>query len=138
MNKILTEEKFLGAGRSELERAMQKIQSQYSSRLTRLAGTLSVLGGGGPGDKTFTQSAFYQGQQQKAYKDLLAKGLISRGIDEKQADDFVAQLRINLPGRGGDATNVVSIGRSSILGKGDDYYSQLIARYKTVKRRQIF
>ena len=138
MNKILTEEKFLGAGRSELERAMQKIQSQYSSRLTRLAGTLSVLGAGGPGDKSFTQSNFYRGQQQKAYKDLLAQGLISRGIDEKQADDFVAQLRINLPGRGGDPTNIVSVGRSSILGEGDNYYSQLLARYKTVKGGKTF
>lgn len=138
MNEILKETKFLGAGRSELERAMQKIQSQYSSRLTRLSGTLSILGAGGPNDKSFTRSAFHKGQQQTAYKDLLAQGLVSRGIAEKQADDFVSQLKIILPGRGGDITNIVSIGRSSIQGEGDDYFTQLLARYRTVKGGKEF
>lgn len=138
MNEILAEQRFIGAGRSELERAMQKIQSQYSSRISKLAGTVSILGAGGPEDKSFTQSEFYRGQQQKAYKDLLAKNLTSRGIDAKEADNFVEQLRINVPGRGGDPTNIVSIGRSSILGKGDDYYSQLLQRYKTIKHGKSF
>jgi len=138
MNQILSEQKFLGAGRSELERAMQKIQSQYSSRISRLSGTVSILGAGGPDDKSFSQSVFFQGQQQTAYKDLLSKNLISRGIDKKQADNFVEQLRINIPGRGGDPTNIVSIGRSQIFAEGDDAYAQILQRYKTIKHGKSF
>ena len=92
------------------------------------------MGRGGPGDKSFTSSDFFRGQQQSAYKDLLASQLISKGIDEKEAFDFVKQLRITTPSRTSDPTNVISLGRTKLLsGNIDEHYDILLDRYTQVK-----
>ncbi len=113
--------------------AMQKIQSQYTSRLSKLAGQVSVLGAGGPNDKSFTRSDFYLGQQQAEYKELLAQKLKSKGLDSKQTDDFVNQLKVAMPGTDSHPTNVISIGKMKIHADQDDYFGELLARFKGIK-----
>jgi hypothetical protein len=97
------------------------------------------MGAGGPGDKSFNRSDFMIGQQQSAYKDLLASRLVARGLDEKEASEFVKQLRITVPGRRTDPTNVVSIGRTKLL--AEDYeihFDTVLNRYTQIKGGRAF
>ena len=120
--------------RKSIHRAMSTIQSNYSSRLSRLSDQVYMLGKGGPGDKSFNTGDFYYGQQQDAYKTLLSKQLQNRGLTEKEADDFAKQLRIDIGGtkRGADPTNIVSIGRGKIYAEGEEYYNQLVKRFRQI------
>jgi len=134
-NKILTQ----GITSSnDLHRAMNVIQAQYSSRLSRLAGSVATLGAGGPGDKSFNGSEFYIGQQSHEYKKLVAKKLQKRGLSEKESLDFASQLKISNLKKGTDPTNIISIGRNRIHGDADNYYDQIVQRYQGVKGGKEF
>ena len=127
------------ASRNTFEKSIQRIQSQHSSRLTRLAGQVSILGAGGPSDKNFSRSDFFRGQQTHEYKNLLAQRLQSKGVlGDDQIDDFVSQLRVNTPGRGSHSTNVISIGRATIVADESDYYDIVLKKYKTLKHGKSF
>ena len=127
------------ASRNAFEKSIQRIQSQHSSRLTRLAGQVSLLGAGGPSDKNFSRSDFFRGQQTDEYKGLLAQRLKARGVlGDDQIDDFVKQLRVNTPGRGSHNTNVISIGRATIVADESDYYDIVLKKYKTLKHGKSF
>jgi len=127
------------ASRNSFEKSIQRIQSQHSSRLTRLAGQISLLGAGGPGDKAFGRSDFYRGQQTHEYKNLLAQRLKAKGVlGDAEIDDFVNQLRVNTPGRGSHSTNVVSIGRATIVSDESEYYDIVLKKYKTLKHGKSF
>lgn len=123
---------------NDLHRAMDVIQSQYSSRISRLAGSAAILGAGGPGDKSFNGSDFYLGQQSSEYKKLIAKKLQKRGLSEKEASSFADQLKISNLKRGTDPTNIVSIGRNKITAEGDEYYNQILQRYQGIKGGKEF
>jgi hypothetical protein len=130
------------AKKQNIDRAIQKIQSQYNSRISKLSRTIDILGKGGPEDKSFTKSDFYHGQMVKEYKDLLARKLQSTGISEKEANNFINQLNIHLPGKIMDKTtnpaNVLTIGRTQIFDKGDDYFTAILERFKTIKGGKTF
>lgn len=123
-----------------LEGAIRKIQSQHSSRLSSLATGLTVLGGGGPGDKAFTSSDFYRGRQQDAFKGVLTQQLIARGIDKKQAGQFVDYLNVRAPRSNMNASNIITIGKNKIIQDGDtaidiedDFFSKILKRYRGIK-----
>jgi len=122
-----------GVSRDELQRAMNTIQSQYSSRFSKLSSQVAILGGGGPGDKSFNRSDFSLGQQQTEYKKLLARNLERKGLTTEEAESFATQLRVVGLTKGTDPTNIVSIGRNKITAEGDEYYRQMIDRFKGVK-----
>jgi hypothetical protein len=122
-----------------IHRAMDTIQQQYSSRISRLAGQVAVLGGGGPGDKSFNRSDFYYGQQESEYKKLISRKLQERGLTESESESFARNLRVRPPvGKGTDVTNIVSIGRNKVTAEGDEYYKQIIERYKGIKGGKDF
>lgn len=131
-----------GAGdvyKKQLSEAVNKIRSGYSSKITDIAKSISVMGAGGPGDKSFTRSDFFMGEQQSAYKDVLKSQLINRGIDEKEASDFVKQLRITLPGRRSEPTNAISIGKTKVLSENpEDHYNIIFDRYSQIKNGKAF
>ena len=125
--------------KKQLSEAVNKIRSGYSSKITDIARSISVMGAGGPGDKSFTRSDFFMGEQQSAYKDVLKSQLINRGIDEKEASDFVKQIRITLPGRTSDPTNAISIGKTKILSENaEDHYNIIFDRYSQIKNGKAF
>lgn len=125
--------------RAGINRAMNTIQAQYSSRISRLAGQVAVLGGGGPGDKSFNRSDFFLGQQQFEYKNLLARKLQTRGLTADEAENFTKNLKVSIPmGPGSDPTNVVSIGRNKITAEGGEYYNQLLQRFRGIKGGKEF
>lgn len=131
-----------GAGdvyKKQLSEAVNKIRSGYSSKITDIAKSISVMGAGGPGDRSFTRSDFFMGEQQSAYKDVLKSQLINRGIDEKEASDFVKQLRITLPGRRSEPTNAISIGKTKVLSENpEDHYRIIFDRYSQIKNGKAF
>jgi len=112
---------------------MQKIQAGASSKISRLAGQVSLMGKGGPESKEFTKSEFYKGQQEKEYKDFLARRLIGKGLDKKETDNFVNQLRISAPGSKTNATNMISIGRTQIHADEEDFFKVLLHRAENIK-----
>lgn len=123
---------------SDIRSAMEKIQSQYSSRLSKFANQITVLGAGGPKDSSFSRSEFYLGQQEKQYKDLLANRLISKGLEESEVNNFVDQMRVVMPGSKTHATNVVSIGKMKIHADDEDFFEILSDRFKAVEGGQKF
>ena len=128
-----------GVDESRLTEAINSIRSSYSSNLTRLASSVRGMGEGGPGDKSFTRSSFFMGQQKSAYKDVLASRLISRGIDEKEANNFVRQLRVTLPGRSSEPTNAISIGRTRLFSEdANEHYEIIFDRYSQIKNGKAF
>jgi len=131
-----------GAGdvyKKQLSEAVNKIRSGYSSKITDIAKSISIMGAGGPGDRSFTRSDFFMGEQQSAYKDVLKSQLINRGIDEKEASDFVKQLRITLPGRRSEPTNAISIGKTKVLSENaEDHYNIIFDRYSQIKNGKAF
>ena len=118
--------------------AMEKIQAQYSSRLSKFANQVSIFGAGGPGDSSFSRSEFYLGQQQKQYKDLLAGRLIGKGLEESEVNNFVDQMRVVMPGSKTHSTNVVSIGKMKIHADDEDFFEILSDRFKSVKGGEKF
>lgn len=125
--------------KESLSEAINKIRSGYSSKLTDVARSVSVMGAGGPGDRSFNRSDFFLGQQQSAYKDLLASQLVNRGVDKKEAFDFVKQLRITLPTRRSDPTNAISLGRTKLLAEdAAEHYEILLNRYTQIKHGKAF
>ena len=125
--------------KKNLSEAIDKIRSGYSSKLTDMARSIVAMGAGGPGDKSFTRSNFFLGQQQSAYKDLLASQLIGRGVDKKEAFDFVKQLKITLPTRRSDPTNAISIGRTKLFASdAEEHYEILLDRYTQIKNGKAF
>jgi len=122
-----------GIDATQLQRAMNTIQAQYSSRFSRLAEQVGVLGKGGPGDKSFNGSDFFLGQQQHEYKKLLARKLEAKGLTADEATEFATQLKVSNLAKGTDPTNIVSIGRNAIRAEGDEYYKQIIDRFRGVK-----
>ena len=124
---------------SSLTDAMNKIRSGYSSRMTKIAKSVSMLGGGGPGDKSFVRSDFYYGNQQDAYKQLLKSRLEAKGFTSKETDNFVNQLRITPPrSRSTDPTNIISIGRNKLFSGDNDHFEVLLDRFKGIKGGKQF
>ena len=118
--------------------AMQKIQSQYSDRLSKFAIGTFELSGGGPDSKSFSRSEFFIGQQNKEYKELLSRRLIAKGIDEKEANNFVTQLKTNVPGPQTNASNTVSIGKTGIHEEGEGYFGEILKRFRNIKGGKEF
>lgn len=128
-------------GQNALIESIKKIQSQHSSRLSNLAKDIRILGGGGPGSETFAKSQFNNGMQADAYKDLLESQLISKGINKRDAERFIAHINIeSLPKSTSNITKIVSIGKSKIIEQGsnakeqsEDFFGQIIKRYSGIK-----
>lgn len=140
-NKVLSSTKGIKVTGQDLEEAIQRIQSQHSSRLSRLASGVRTLGAGGPGDEAFTRSDFYRGRQADAYKQLLAQQLVSRGASVKEADSFIQYLNVRIPKSNMNATNIVTMGKNRIFEASDDiadapvdYFNQILARYRTMDK----
>lgn len=123
---------------SDVRSAMEKIQSQYSSRLSKFANQISVYGAGGPKDSSFSRSEFYLGQQQKEYKNLLESRLVAKGLEQSEVSNFVNQMRVVMPGSKTHSTNVVSIGKMKIHADGEDFFEVLSDRFQAVKGGQKF
>ncbi len=128
-----------------LQNAMQRIQSQHSSRLSSFATGVRVMGGGGPGDSAVTRSAFGYGHQHDAFKDLLENQLISRGLEGKQAKQFTDYLKVSLPKQNMHSTNIITIGKTKIYEDGadavdlsDDFFAKIIKRYRGISGGKSF
>ena len=139
--------KFRGlVGRSPeeiLERAVNQVQSQHSSSLTRFAQGFHALGKGGPTSEKFTSSNFYQGEIREEYRKQLEKNLIiSKGIDRKSAASFVSQINIpTIPsGRTAiDVTKRISLGRKSDFAETqDEFFDGIITKFRQIKGGKNF
>jgi hypothetical protein len=126
-----------------LVESIQKIQSMHSSRLSRLAAGINNLGGGGPGSGNFRKGYFSQGMEADAYKDLLEKQLLRKGLDKKGARHFVNHLDVKQMKPTTHATKIVTIGKGQIFEQGDtpeelttDFFHQILQRYKGIKGGQ--
>jgi len=133
------------ANAEALKNAMQKIQSQHSSRLSNFATGVRIMGGGGPGDSSFTRSNFAYGQQYDAFKDLLQNQLITRGVTGEQAKQFTDYLKIRLPRNNMESTNIITIGKTRIYEDGadavnlsDDFFAKILKRYRGVSGGKSF
>ena len=120
--------------------SINRIQSGHKSRISDLATGLRILGGGGPGDKSFAVSDFAMGQKRDAFKDLIEQQLISSGVGKTDARQFVDYLKVTVPKSGSNATNIVSIGKTKIYGAGtteqgiaEDFAATILKRYKGIK-----
>ena len=138
-NRILNQN--FGGVERDLQSALNRIQTQHASRLSGLAKGIRILGGGGPDSDKFTSGQFYQGMQNDAFKDLLEKQIISRGVAEKDAAQFVNHLNVTPPsGRHmTDPTKIITIGKSKIIENADDdldFFNQILTRYKGIKGSQ--
>jgi len=128
-----------------LKGAMERIQSQHSSRLSNLATGVRIMGGGGPGDGAVTRSQFGYGHQRDAFKDLLENQLISRGLEGKEAKQFTDYLKVRMPKANMDSTNIITIGKTRIYEDGadaanlsDDFFAKIIKRYRGISGGKTF
>ena len=126
-----------------LNTAINQIQSQHSSSLTRFAQGFYALGKGGPGSDKFTSSDFYTNQVREEYKTQLEKNLItSRGIDRKSAELFVSQINIPTVPSGRqaiDLTKRISLGRKSDYPSNqDEFFDDIITKFRQVKGGKDF
>lgn len=121
-----------------LKTAMERIRSQHSSRVTSFAAGVRRLGGGGPDSGTFNQSEFFYGQQEDAFKGLFESQLVSNGVDRAQAAKFINNAKFSLPRVGTDPTNILTIGKRKIMAEGDEFFEQVIQRYKGIKGGEEF
>ncbi len=126
-----------------LTKAINAVQSQHSSKLTRLSQDFYRLGAGGPSTDRFKGSEFYQRSLQDEYKDQLARHLVNaKGIEQKAADGFVAQIKINqLPSRkeASEVTNRISLGRKKqFSGETDEFFDDILERFRGVKGGKDF
>jgi hypothetical protein len=125
-----------------LDNSINKIQSQHSSNLTRLAHDFDALGKGGPSSERFTSSSFYQGRLRDEYKDQLENKLVSRhSIDRKTAKSFVDNLKVNeLPRRNSSVSldKRIALGRKAINLEGDEFFDEIIKRSQGIKGGKDF
>lgn len=126
-----------------LNKAINAVQSQHSSKLTRLSQDFYRLGAGGPSTDKFKGSEFYQRSLQDEYKDQLAKHLVNaKGVDQKAADSFVSQIKINqLPSRkeASEVTNRISLGRKKQFSDdADTFFDDLLERFRGIKGGKDF
>jgi hypothetical protein len=126
-----------------LTKAINAVQSQHSSKLTRLSQDFYRLGAGGPSTDRFKGSEFYQRSLQDEYKDQLARHLVNaKGVEQKAADGFVAQIKINqLPSRkeASEVTNRISLGRKKqFSGETDEFFDDILERFRGVKGGKDF
>ena len=120
-----------------LNSAMQRVQAMHSSRLSRFANELDILGRGGPSSSSFTKSDFYISQQRVELKKLIAKELAGKGLSEKEANRLVDTVSIGLTRPGTHNTNMITLGKSRIIPESDsidaapeDFFNQLLSRFK--------
>jgi hypothetical protein len=127
---------------SILESSINKIQSQHSSKVARLAGDFHRLGGGGPSSETFSGSQFYQQRLRDEYKDQLENKLVNgRGVDRKTANNFVNNIEIyELPSQKalGSIDRRVRFGRKAIHKDGDEFFDEIVDRFRRVKGGKDF
>jgi hypothetical protein len=120
-----------------LDNSINKIQSQHSSNLTRLADSFDALGKGGPSAERFTSSSFYQGKLRDEYKDQLENKLVSGyNVDRKAAAGFVDNLNINqLPKRNASVSveSRIQLGRNKINVEGDEFFDEIIKRFQRIE-----
>lgn len=126
-----------------LTKAINAVQSQHSSKLTRLSQDFYRLGAGGPSTDRFKGSEFYQRSLQDEYKDQLARHLINvKGIDKKAADSFVSQIKINqLPSRtrASEVTNRISLGRKpQFSDDADTFFDDILEKFRGIKGGKDF
>lgn len=126
-----------------LTKAINAVQSQHSSKLTRLSQDFYRLGAGGPNTDRFRGSEFYQKSLQDEYKDQLARHLVNaKGVNQKAADSFVAQIKINqLPSAKQESaiTNRISLGRKKQFSDdADTFFDDLLERFRGVKGGKDF
>jgi hypothetical protein len=128
--------------KSILEDSINKIQSQHSSSLSRLAHDFDALGRGGPSSSRFTSSNFYQGRLRDEYKDQLENKLVSGySVDRKAAKSFVDNLKINeLPKRNTSVSldKRIALGRKAINVEGDEFFDEIIKRFQGIKGGKDF
>lgn len=139
-NRVLASSRGMFADAADLSASINKIQGQHKSRFSRLAGDLRILGAGGPDDRSFSISDFSMGQKRDAFKDLLESNLISSGVAQSDARQFVSYLNIQVAKSGTSATNIVTIGKTQIIGEGtddltvaDDFFDTILKRYRGIK-----
>ena len=125
-----------------LDNSINKIQSQHSSNLTKLADSFDGLGKGGPSSERFTSSSFYQGRLRDEYKDQLENKLVSGyNVDRKAAKGFVDNLNINqLPKRNASVSveSRIQLGRNKINVEGDEFFDEIIKRSQRIKGGKDF
>lgn len=126
-----------------LERAINQVQSQHSSSLTRFSQGFYALGKGGPASSKFKTSDFYQNQVRDTYKDELEKTLVrTTGVDRKSAQLFVSQINIaQVPtGRQSvDVTKRISLGRKKDLpDTTEEFFENILKRFQGVKGGENF
>jgi len=127
-----------------LTKAINAVQSQHSSKLTRLSQDFYRLGAGGPNSDRFKGSEFYQRSLEDEYKDQLSKHLVrAKGVDQKAADNFVSQIKINqLPSRreASEVTNRISLGRKKQFADAgeDTFFDDILERFKGIKGGKDF
>ena len=139
-NRVLSKTGSLFADKNDLDSAINRLQSQHSSKLARLAGGVRTVGGGGPGSDKFTSGEFYKGHQEGAYKDLLEEELIAKHIDPSDAQNFIRHLNVTIPKGMTHPSKVITIGKTKIHEVGDtaadsidDFFGQIIKRYKRIE-----
>lgn len=138
-NKIIAEK--LKISENTLERAIGRIQSQHSSRLSRLASGLRILGGGGPDNAQLSTSQFGQMFQVDAFKDLLEAQLIHKGVDQKSASLFISHINVpGLPKRDTSLDKLITIGKTAIIPEGhtsadvqDLFFGEILKRFSGIK-----
>lgn len=126
-----------------LQKAINQVQSQHSSSLTRFAQGFYALGKGGPGSAKFSTSDFYQNQIRDEYKDQLENVLInSKGVDRKSASLFISQINIPTVPSGRQAIDVtkrISFGRkNAFAAESDEFFDDILEKFKTVKNGRTF
>jgi len=126
-----------------LNKAINAVQSQHSSKLTRLSQDFYRLGAGGPDTQRFKGSDFYIRSLEDEYKNQLSRHLVNvKGIDQKAADSFVAQIKINnLPSSkvASEVTNRISLGRKTQFSDdADTFFDDILERFRGVKGGKDF
>jgi len=136
-NKVLNEMSGTPEPAQTLKKAMHRVQEMHSSRLSRFAAKLDILGRGGPGSAEFTKSDFFIGQQKAEMKKLIESELVGKGLSDREASRLVGNLSIGMNRPGTNNTNMVTIGKSRILPTSgstdqaaDDFFNQILTRFK--------
>jgi hypothetical protein len=141
-NKVISNTKRISVTEDSLSKAINRIQSMHSSRLSSFAEGMRILGGGGPDNSSFKRSEFFLGQQQTAFKDLIEKQLISKnlGIDPAEINKFVNNAKVRIPTSGADSTTIFTIGKTKIYpsansaaSASDDFFGQVLKRYGGIR-----
>jgi hypothetical protein len=128
--------------KSILENSINKIQTQHSSKLSRVAHDFDSMAAGGPSSDRFTSGEFYRGRLKDAYKDELESRLVSgRRLDRKVARSFVDNLEIkDLPSKSTFVSldRRIALGRKAIKLEGDEFFDEIIKRFRGTKAGKDF